>query len=166
MNSNDPNKSDDDAQLFRTLIYNIPISSRDIVVVARERIFSFTKQRQSKATHTATTLPQQIPVTMDPTAQELSDIRKRISETMAYVSKEQQELDEIIQFINRIEQFDLQQMSGSASSARGKRNKAQVKSVKEEKEDYECRRAKKQESLGLMWRKIHELQERERELTK
>lgn len=33
---------------------------------------------------------------------------------MAVVSKEQQELDEIIQFINRIEQLDLQQMSGSA----------------------------------------------------
>jgi hypothetical protein len=103
---------------------------------------------------------------MDPTPQELSDIRKRISEIMVDVSKEQQELDEIIRFIDRIEQVDLQQMSGSASSARRRRYKAQAKSVEEEKKDYERRRAEKEESLGLMWRKIHELQEREKELTK
>lgn len=58
------------------------------------------------------------------------------------------------------------QMSGSASSARNKRNKAKTKPVEEEKKDYERRRAGKQESLGRMWRKIHDLQEQERELEK
>lgn len=57
-------------------------------------------------------------------------------------------------------------MSGSASSARSRRKRAKVKSVGEEKEEYERRRTEKEEHLGRMWLKIHELQEQERELEK
>jgi len=98
------------------------------------------------------------------TFDELEKVKKRISEVMADVAREQRELDDILLFLSAIEQANLQQISGSASSARSRRNKVKAKSVEEEKKDYERRRAEKQESIGRLWMKIHDLQEQEKEL--
>lgn len=103
---------------------------------------------------------------MDLTLDELQHIKKRISEIMADVAREQEELNEILAFIDTIEQADLSQMSGSASSARSRRRKAKVKSVEEEKAYYERRRAEKEENIGQMWMKISDLQEQESALEK
>ncbi|EXK77990.1 hypothetical protein FOQG_17319 [Fusarium oxysporum f. sp. raphani 54005] len=103
---------------------------------------------------------------MDPTPENLSEIKKRISEIMADVAEEQQELDAIVLFIDNIEQQNQDQMSQSASSAKRRRKKAAAMSLEEEKKDYERRRAAKQDSLGRLWQKIHDLQEQERELLK
>jgi replicative DNA helicase len=85
---------------------------------------------------------------------------------MADVMKEQTELDGILLYIDSLSRDNMQQMSRSASSAKRKRNKAGVRPVDEEKQAYEERRAEKQENLGRLWMKIHELQELERELEK
>ncbi|KAH8821748.1 hypothetical protein F5884DRAFT_101401 [Xylogone sp. PMI_703] len=61
-------------------------------------------------------------------ASSAEDLKKRISEAMEALGKEQQELND---------------MSGSASSARNKRNKETARSVAEVKEEYERRRAEK-----------------------
>lgn len=55
-------------------------------------------------------------------------------------------------------------MSQSASSARRRRKKAAAKSVEEEKKGYERKRAEKQDTLGRLWQKIHDLQEQEKQL--
>jgi Asp-tRNA(Asn)/Glu-tRNA(Gln) amidotransferase C subunit len=92
------------------------------------------------------------------------DLKKRISEAMEELGKEQQELDDILGFIGRINDADLEQMSGSASSARNKRNKEKARSAAEVKEEHERRRAEKEANIGRMWEKIHDLQEQERKL--
>ncbi|RMJ07399.1 hypothetical protein CDV36_013006 [Fusarium kuroshium] len=101
---------------------------------------------------------------MDPTSENLNQIKKRISEIMADVAKEQEELDAIVLFIDRIERQNQDQMSQSASSAKRRRRKAAAKTVEEEREDYERRRAEKQDIIGRLWQKIHDLQEQEKQL--
>ena len=44
------------------------------------------------------------------------DPKKRISEAMEALSKEQQELDDILRFIGRNDDADLEQMSGRAET--------------------------------------------------
>jgi len=92
------------------------------------------------------------------------DLKKRISEIMEALGKEQQELDDILEFISKIDDADLEQMSGSASSARNKRNREKARSVAEVRKEYENRRAEKEANIGRMWEKIQGLQEQERKL--
>lgn len=102
---------------------------------------------------------------MDLGIEELENIKKRISEILTDVAKEQEELDDILKFIAAVEDISLQQMSGSASSARSRRSKAKAKSIEEEKKEYEERREQKQVKIRHMWEKIHELQLQERKLS-
>ncbi|KAG8415538.1 hypothetical protein J3458_009379 [Metarhizium acridum] len=85
---------------------------------------------------------------------------------MATVAQEQKEFEDILEYINSIEQANLSQMVGSASSARSRRKKSKTmpKPADEELEKYQRRRAGKEESIGLMWQKIHELQQEEKRL--
>lgn len=92
---------------------------------------------------------------MDLTRDELGKVKKRISEIMADIMKEQKELDGILFYVDSLSRDDMQQMSRSASSAKGKRNKTGVRPVEEEKQAYEERRAEKQETVGRLWMKIH-----------
>lgn len=101
---------------------------------------------------------------MAPTIDELEKIKKRISEVMIDMANEQQQLDAILRYLESVEQASLHQMSESASSARDRRKKPKTKSAEEEKESYERMRGQKEESLGRMWRKIHDLQVQQREL--
>lgn len=104
---------------------------------------------------------------MDFTLQELDMVKKRLSETMAALSEEEKELDDIIAYINSIDKDDLERLADSASSAKARRGKiTKIKSAKEETEEYERRRAEKEANIGNMWVKIHNLQEQERELLK
>lgn len=59
---------------------------------------------------------------MDLTRDELGKVKKRISEIMADVMKEQKELDGILFYIDSLSRDDMQQIPRSASSAKGKRN--------------------------------------------
>lgn len=100
------------------------------------------------------------------TLEELQRTKKRISETMQDVQRAQNELNDILKYIDTIEASNARQMSGSASSARSrrKRNKVNTKTVEEELESYRNMQAEKEESLGLLWKKLHDLQAKERNL--
>ncbi|UNI19824.1 hypothetical protein JDV02_005974 [Purpureocillium takamizusanense] len=101
---------------------------------------------------------------MEYTAEELANIKKRISENMASVAEQQRELDDTLAFIADLESESLRQMARSSSSSRKKRNLPEPKPVEEQKADMERKRARIERNLGLMWEKIHDLQEQERML--
>jgi len=103
---------------------------------------------------------------MDTTVKELQRTKKRISETMQDVQRAQSELNEILKYIETIEASNAIQMSGSASSARSRRkkNKGDTKTIEEELESFRHMQAEKEESLGRLWEKLHDLQAKERNL--
>ena len=103
-------------------------------------------------------------IRMDYTAEELANIKKRISENMASLAEKQRELDDILAFIARLESASLRQLAESASGSRKKRHLAEPKSVLEQKEEYEQKRVAMEQNIGRMWEKIHDLQEQERML--
>lgn len=69
-------------------------------------------------------------------------------------------------FIHNLRNVDVSQMTKSASSAKVKRSRTEAKSAEEERKEYERLRVEKEQNIGRLWMKIHELQERERELEK
>ncbi|KAL7784091.1 hypothetical protein V8C37DRAFT_413511 [Trichoderma ceciliae] len=103
---------------------------------------------------------------MDTTVEELERTKRRISETMREVQRAQNELNDILKFIETIEASNAIQMSGSASSARSRRkkNKGNTKTAEEELDSYRHKQAEKEESLGRLWEKLHDLQAKERNL--
>ncbi len=101
---------------------------------------------------------------MDTASEELARIKARISQEMTALAEEQGELDAILRFIDGMGQANLGQVSSSPSSARSRRRKAGSKSAEEESAGYEGKRAKKEENIGRLWEKIHDLQDKEKEL--
>ena len=106
------------------------------------------------------------PATMDFTPGELEEVKKRMSEIMQDIMQEQKELEKILEFIESLSRDDMQRISESTSSTRRNRNIADIRSAEEEKQSYEEMRVAKEQSLGNLWMKIHELQVKERELEK
>lgn len=88
---------------------------------------------------------------MDVNPPNVAKIKKRISEIMAAVALEQQELEDILNYINSIGQANPSQTAGSTSSARNrrKRSKTQPKSAEEELEGCHVNRREKKRVSGV-----------------
>ncbi|KAG8424790.1 hypothetical protein J3458_001554 [Metarhizium acridum] len=95
---------------------------------------------------------------------QLSVVRKRISETMAAVEEEQRELINILAFLSTISKEARQQMSESASGSQGARRRKTGLTIDQSGDYYQRRVVEKEQAIGRMWEKIHDLQVEERQL--
>ncbi|CAK7236619.1 hypothetical protein SCUCBS95973_009668 [Sporothrix curviconia] len=103
---------------------------------------------------------------MDRTQKELADIKKRISETMTIIDQEKRALDEIISILQSLSGAVYDQIMASSSTSKEKRDIApiEINTRDEELQRPEDMRNAKQDAIGRMWEKLHDLQQEERDL--
>ena len=103
---------------------------------------------------------------MDHTAKELDEIKKRITETMTIIDKEKIELEGVLALLQNLSNDTYDLITSSASNSRSKRDKnpGGVKTRDEEMQELEAVRNAKQDAIGRMWEKLHDLQQEERDL--
>lgn len=85
---------------------------------------------------------------------------------MRDASAQEQELQGILSVIDGISSADAALIADSSSSAKRKRGKPPPAEARAYREELQRKVVDKREEIGLLWAKINELQERERELEK
>ncbi|KYK57371.1 hypothetical protein DCS_04380 [Drechmeria coniospora] len=104
--------------------------------------------------------------TMSMTNNQLATLKKRISEIMAAVDEERRELNQILAFLRNIPKESRQQLSNSAAGSKRARADMSGQTIDESGDYYERRRMEKEQAIGRMWEKIHDLQVEEIQLKK
>ncbi len=103
---------------------------------------------------------------MNPSQQELSDLKKRISEIMTTIDKEKTDLEFILGLITSLSNEDYDRITTSASSSLKKRDKdpSDNKTREEKITEMEKLRNDKQDLITGLWNKLHDLQQQDRDL--
>lgn len=95
--------------------------------------------------------------------EQLKEYKKILSETIAEVAEKQQDLINLLSFLSTIKGEHQLQLTRSTNSARKRRGKMKIQSMNQKQYDYENEQLNAEQALGLMWYKIHDLQEMERD---
>jgi hypothetical protein len=102
---------------------------------------------------------------MDPTPEQLETLKMELSSLIAETAAKQKDLDELLNFLTTIRKEHRLQLFANTYSARTRRGKARhVRSTDEEQSEYEKKWLELEKTLGNMWYKLCELQEKERGL--
>lgn len=99
-----------------------------------------------------------------PTAEELRQVQKRISDIMRDYTAKQKERQDLLNYIDNVNDEALERISASVSVSMRRRGRTENITMKQRVEQLQNELAEKDEVIGRLWYTLAELQEREREL--
>lgn len=96
---------------------------------------------------------------MDLSTEELGELKKRISEIMATIDEEKRQCEDILEKISSLKDDEYSQLVSSASDSRRRRGEgtSSTQTQKEKMEEMEAERNTRQDSIGRLWDKLHDL---------